>query len=56
MKIVPSLPCLDVQQPGPTVVQLMEAKTEADADCVIRGIPLRLIRSFRHNNSIFRGS
>jgi predicted helicase len=31
MKIVKSLPRLDVQQPGPTVGQLMEAKDEPDA-------------------------
>ncbi|CAN0620195.1 protein of unknown function [Burkholderia multivorans] len=31
MKIVKSLPRLDIQQPGPTVGQLMEAKDEPDA-------------------------
>lgn len=31
MKIVKSLPHLDIQQPGPTVGQLMEAKDEPDA-------------------------
>lgn len=31
MKVVRSLPRLDVQQPGPTVGQLMEAKDEPDA-------------------------
>ena len=30
-KIVKSLPGLDVQQPGPTVGQLTEAKDEPDA-------------------------
>lgn len=31
MKIVKSLPRLDIQQPGPTVGQLMEVKDEPDA-------------------------
>ncbi|WP_309601155.1 hypothetical protein, partial [Burkholderia multivorans] len=31
MKIVKSLPRLDVQQPGPIVGQLMEVKDEPDA-------------------------
>jgi hypothetical protein len=31
MKIVKSLPRLDIQQPGPTVGQLMETKDEPDA-------------------------